>query len=309
MAEILSPVRHVRISRRDYWIKQNISWELKAKAKVFHSRIVEENRFGGMLRRESVPSILERLEISFSSLERLDAELLDSKISLYKRYPDEFAQKPIRDEIKFLRREIAHLHHQYNLIDGCTLESYADKKATLFLLQKLGNLPRSFNFLEKFYMKMLENSCTLSQIRSLARDDYWRSQWMVKKAGIFKYDPLTDEQLSLATFSRMYENISKHPEPPPNGVINDDDMLDGWLALQNQERKPKKNFGSKIENSKEIFIMAKNQEEADKIYGANSMEARSIQNIRTRQLQKQGTVEYGRFADVQRERVMEANAR
>ena len=86
---------------------------------------------------------------------------------------------------------------------------------------------------------------------------------------------LTDSQRILIAWSSLYESINEHPECHDTFVIEDNDMLDGWLILQ---RKGKGNGrdpdgfieNEKIKNAQEIFIPAETLEDAKRIHGMNS---------------------------------------
>ena len=64
-------------------------------------------------------------------------------------------------------------------------------------------------------------------------------------------------------WSSLYDNIQESPDCPSNEVINDDDMLDGWMIIQKRNREQAKlqkdaenKFGNKkISNADEVFIV------------------------------------------------------
>lgn len=299
VAQILSPQRPIKLGKKTYWVKQNVPWELKIEAKLIYEKTLDQFRFSGMFRRTQVEPLLKYAGVPLDELEPLAQNLEQLKVDLYKKYNDTFSQKPIRSQIKSIKKQLSDISYQVAALDNCTLEAYAEKMGALHILRNQYSGPKSFNFVNKLYFKFLERCITIETVRKIARDEYWRSVWMTKKGGVFRVLPLTDEQLSLASYSRMYENILKHPECPPMEVIEDDDMLDGWLLTQNKGQK-KQTFGSKIDSAQEVFIMAKDQKQADQIYAMNTDEQRAIQNVRAKQLQKSGAVRYHEFADQQR---------
>lgn len=290
-AKILSPTRPLRVKGRVYWVKQQIPYDLQLEAGLVYDTIVDEFRFFGMLRRSEINAIIN------APFSELDKSLSDFKLQLYQKYPDEFLQKPARSGIKSTIRQLNEWYSQYSFLDGATLESYAEKISSIFIIRKLGKY--SYRISEKLYYEQIKKAVPLSDIRKLARSDYWQNLYNACRP--FK-SPLTDEQIALSSFTRMYANIQKHPECPPTEIIDDDDMLDGWLINQSKQNKKKApSFGKKIDSSKEIFIMASNQDHANKIYDMNTEEARAIQNVRLKQIKKQGAVPFGKLADVQRE--------
>lgn len=107
-----------------------------------------------------------------------------------------------------------------------------------------------------------------SYIREIARTTPWTNYLTANKytGDIFGIPStkLTDEQLVLLSWTSLYDNVKESYEPPPSHVVENDDMLDGWLILQRreQEEKQKKEQGKfateneKIAKSDEVFVAA-----------------------------------------------------
>jgi len=137
------------------------------------------------------------------------------------------------------------------------------------------------------------NQISSGQFRSVARSEPWRSMWNVgkKQSNVFGKPTceLTKDQISLCSYSSMYDNVYESQESPDEKVIEDDDCLDGWFIHQRREydkQKKKRQVedlikNPKIANSQEVFLMANDQEEANKIFDVNHPSVRSI--IRDRQ--------------------------
>lgn len=74
---------------------------------------------------------------------------------------------------------------------------------------------------------------------------------------------LTLDQQKLIGWAKLYDNINESLERPPQRVIDDDDILDGWLLVQREKREQDDNKrradelikNPKIANADEIFIM------------------------------------------------------
>ncbi len=135
-------------------------------------------------------------------------------------------------------------------------------------------------------------------IRELARTEPWRSYWGAAKTegSVFgkSASELNAEQRSLINWSKFYDSIHEHMEAPTDEVIQDDDLLDGWLILQNRKRerdKLEKEIDKKIGKNKgaqEVYVMADSQEHADKIHSLNNPMARNIVKRRERQMDAAG---------------------
>jgi hypothetical protein len=141
---------------------------------------------------------------------------------------------------------------------------------------------------------------TEPKIRELARTEPWRTVWMGRKSeaslfGIPAVD-LTDEQRMLSIWSGVYDNVYEHPESPTDDVIQDDDMLDGWMIVQKRNRESQRDSTSnlisneKIRNSEEVFIPCDTVEDARKIEALNDTGAAMIKRKRTAMLKEKGVV-------------------
>lgn len=147
-------------------------------------------------------------------------------------------------------------------------------------------------------------------VRELARNEPWRSVWVLRDSGAYSLFSNQDRQLSpdqksLLIWSRMYDNVHESPDCPSEEVINDDDMLDGWFSIQASKRKDaimeseleSKLSNSKIANSQEIFLMADSKQDAENINQMNTHQARMIKKQRFNQLQKRGQMDQNQFQD------------
>ena len=300
VAKILSPTRPLKASGRVFWVRQNIPYSLQLKAELFQQEILGEFRFFGMLRRSQILSLL-----GDPPTQDLANALNNAKLDLYKKYPDSFLTKNARKEIEAINKRFGEIIMSQAQLDCATLEYYAEKRAAIFILEQLTKEP--YDTCEFLFYDGLKQGIGISKIRKIARSDYWHNLWRARNP--FKYYPLTDEQITLSYYSNLYKNILKHPECPTTDILEDDDLLDGWLISQSKQNKKKTSYGSKIDSSKEIFVMAQNQDHANEIYGGNSDEARAIQNVRMKQLKNNKSVHFGKFADVQRERMIQNAAR
>lgn len=153
-------------------------------------------------------------------------------------------------------------------------------------------------------------------IRELSRSLPWVNQWGSCKSNgsIFPVSgvELTTSQNLLIMWSRMYDSIYESTESPEQFIIDDDDMLDGWLIVQRKKSKERKaksaaesfTSNSKIRNAQEVFLVAENAEEAKRIYDMNSNRGNSIVRQRLNKIRSQGKVNHAEFSDVQLERTV-----
>jgi hypothetical protein len=133
---------------------------------------------------------------------------------------------------------------------------------------------------------------------------------------------LTDEQRVLSVWSRVYDNAYEDPDCPPESVVSDDDMFDGWMILRRKERDEdmqKKRAHAALENEKiassgEVFVAgaapgrvtpSHSAEDRAGIESLNDAEARAAKAARLRYLQSRGVVHEADMPDSRREISME----
>lgn len=166
-----------------------------------------------------------------------------------------------------------------------------------------------------FYMS---NRIEESAFREIARTDPWRSIWNSRKAeGSFFGVPVvevSDEQRSILIWSGIYDSIYEHPEAPSDVVIEDDDVLDGWMIIQRNKRK--QGQMSKIEsivanedirNMGEVFIPAQTMADAKEIDKLNDHHSHMVKKQRMAYVRKHGTVPEAWMPDSRQEIQTELN--
>ena len=130
--------------------------------------------------------------------------------------------------------------------------------------------------------------------RYLTRKDPWRGLWAASKTenGVFGKcsSDLTAEQGMLISWSRIYDSVQENPECPPDEVLKNNDMLDGWFIHQHRKReKDKKNRGSDSGSNvkgDEVYMFADTRKDAQRIYDMNDGAARGIIKTRQKQLER-----------------------
>lgn len=157
-----------------------------------------------------------------------------------------------------------------------------------------------------------------SQYRLLARSDPWKSVWATssKTHDIFgaPSSKITHEQQNLIIWSNLYDNIHEFPDCPTEAVINDDDVLDGFLLLKKRERENEYNaklveskLSKKTSQGQEVYITANTVDDAAKIVGANDPHAKRTIAERMAAISKYGELSEAQLPDVKRELQMRIN--
>jgi hypothetical protein len=147
-----------------------------------------------------------------------------------------------------------------------------------------------------------------AQTRQIAKSPAWKMLWAAGKTeSLFGKGAiyLTDEQLSVINWSRMYDSVYESAECPSEIVLDDDDLLDGWLITQSKKREAEKNQqlgnnkGSNKPGLQETFIPAETAEDAARIDSMNDPGARATKQQRVRLAQKHGQVKEENMPDAQ----------
>jgi hypothetical protein len=179
-----------------------------------------------------------------------------------------------------------------------TTNTYLNTELYDFSLIDVDNVLSAYN----------ESILSESSIREIARNDPWKINWYMKDvaaATMFsnKGREFTPNQNNLIIWSKMYDGVNESQEAPGESVIKDDYMLDGWFIVQRKKREKaqsEKEFeqgNPKIAGAGEVYIMANNKEQADKIESLNSPTSKMIKKQRLDTLKKAGSASQGQFQD------------
>ena len=186
-----------------------------------------------------------------------------------------------------------------------TREGIAFQDKALFLFERccyLGNERFDFGGIDSstHYYTWAAQILDETKIRELARNDPWRHYWMLKEEGhlFAKHQDrdLSPDQKNIIIWSKMYDNVYESMETPPDDVIEDDDLLDGWFIYQrrkSEEEKVKSEFedraqNSSIGNAQEVFFVARNQQDVDNINKLNTRTALKNKQDRIDTVKRQG---------------------
>lgn len=300
--------------------------DIKYKASLLYNKIISEEKYQNWIREEDIEKIMISLGIWNTNtndiINALYKRLDDLKVDLFKVWMMPSQQKTIRKNIEHIKKQLNKiLAIKYNFYNH-TLEGYASSIKNEYLIcQTLyKNNKLAFDFNNKSNSKSYAQynsivqeiekmSIGLHDIKVLARSITWKSYWSANKNhNIFDGAVIdwTDDQRTLFKVSQMYDNINEHPECPENIVIEDDDMLDGWMIIQQREQnkaKKEKRLESSnkgLKNATEVFLFPKDQEEFSDIMSLNSVESKMAIKEKMDFIQKKGSAEEYELPDVKR---------
>ena len=283
-----------------------------------YDKSYNEAYFDGVYLKKELTPILVENEL-WSPYDDREAEKIEKQIKEYKIKAFEFFYKTrdlvtIKMVLRQLEKDLLKVKSKKHALDHISCEGVASFARSIWIISKsVYNLDKtSYDWSRHSISSMMDyynsNQIPSDHFRLVARSEPWRSMWNIgKKQGNAFGKPaceLTKDQISLSSYSSMYDNVYESSESPDEKVIEDDDCLDGWFIHQRKEydkQKKKKQTDDliknpKIANSQEIFLMANDQEEANKIFDVNHPAVRGI--IRDRQNTIQGADGQIRFTEL-----------
>lgn len=147
------------------------------------------------------------------------------------------------------------------------------------------------------------------QLRALAQNGTWRMIWSSgrQEGRVFGVPSiwLTQEQQNLIAWSKLYDNINEHSEPPSKEVIEDDDMLDGWIILEQKKREKEQSerAGGSTKNpgAQELYVVAETSEDAKRVEAMNDPGMAFIKRQRMAVLKKKKVVGEQNMPDSQQQ--------
>lgn len=250
-----------------------------------------------------------------ADLKRLEEDQENAKIRLYETRSDKRSLAINRHNLKSINTSIAEKQNKKSLYYHTSCEGVAETTRINWIISNTTykkNKLYDFDDLDLSYVMSKWYASILSehQIRELCLKDPWKSLWSIQEKSklilfpnIDKYE-ITFNQKHLVVWSQIYDNLQESGEPPPNSVIEDHDVLDGWFLLEARKRKQdeaksqfEKNANSKISSAGEVFIMADSQEKINEVYNMNDEEGQRLVKSRANQVEKKGELNHHEFRD------------
>jgi hypothetical protein len=305
---------------------------VKYEAELYAQDVYDNNKFNDWITEEEILDFLISSGLwsydGDNQLKKISDDIENTKVDLYNTLLNP-------NKTKFVRRQLNNYTNLYNkryeirhTFDHLTISGYANYlKSQYILLYSLydHNNKLVFNIDDVIDYKtindisnlIMSNAIDVKTFRKIARSDSWRSYWTANKNNVFDKATInwSDEQKTLVVLTKMYDSAYEHPECPPDNVIEDDDMFDGWMILQRRENEKSKNKArsekilkdKKLGNAQEVFLVANSREEASNIYNLNDVGSRNIIKERESAIKNQGTLKESELPDVQRQINMDLN--
>ena len=260
-----------------------------------------------------------------NELDKIDRAIEDAKVEMFKNYTDKDKVKTLRIVLgALIKKKIEKISYKNSYFSN-TCEGIAALQKTSWIIKNSTYLEdKLYDFEEHDITSVInlwqQTNMSDSQIRELARNEPWRSLWSMRESAGIKlfinkdFQELTNNQKNLIVWSQLYDNIRESMDVPPDEVIEDDDMLDGWFIEQGRKRKrevKKKHLedsltNKDITNKDEVYVMSKKDDSSgiQDIYDMNEATSRWVINERDKQIQSEGKVAHHKLTD---QKIMQQN--
>ena len=266
---VISGVYINQIGNKTY-ILQNPTRTQKYLAQLKYQEALSDLDFEGKFTRTEILPVLVGSGLVTQDIDnkisKLDKDVENLKYQLYLHHLNGPKSKSLRTALKLSKDMYLQFMQARHSLDHLTVEGYAESVKTYmlfsFCLTDSDNVRvDDVSILEKMIMRMNSDRITTMEFRELARTDPWRNYWNANSDYVFGSPVVdwTDDQRTLVLFSKMYDSAYKSVDVPPEYVIADDDLFDGWLINQRKEYEKEKSK-SKSKSGKKQDI------EADEIY-------------------------------------------
>jgi hypothetical protein len=272
-----------------------------AEADGIYEKCLYNNRFENMVDESRMEVFLMKNMMwtlsDKSLLEELPKRIEDAKVNLYLNALVPSQLRRVRFHLDGLKTEYNKLMTKFTVFNQYTIQSLANYSMELFIFSKiiLNNEYEHISVqpmtVEKIIRAYKRKELSVAQFRAIARDHSWQNIWST--SGMREFRKIGEEQRQLVSYTQMYENIAKHPEAPSSAVINDDDMLDGWMIHIGRQYEKDKKIQSFDKTRKkavgnEQFIMASSQEDVKSIMDMNDIRGKIIQQKIHTMVEKDG---------------------
>jgi hypothetical protein len=317
LARISSGSLRVKINGRFYFVKQPTREQQYVGQEIFQEQLEEAMEFGALTSEELVKFLVSQKKWTKQDQETLDKlpKNIDTlKIALYRAAYKAGERQALRNMLAISKSEMQKLQtlrgqYEHFSCSAAAIMSRMTHWVACSLCDATGK--RVFNddilsgpsdLVEPAMSAVALARISEHEYRELARTEPWRSTWSCSKSekkvfGCSATD-LTEEQKNLICWSGLYESVYQNPNCPTDDVIADDDMFDGWLLIQREERDNlnKKNAidarlgNEKIRNASEVYVFSDNFEDARNIMDMNDEGAKRVIRQRYAAIEKKGGV-------------------
>jgi hypothetical protein len=272
---------------------------LRYESNLIYNNIINDEKYSEWIREENLINVLINIGLwdkdTQKLIQQLDKTLENQKVELYQTILMPNKHKLVRNSLESTKKQLNKLSSIKNEFFINTLEGYASSIKNEYIVCKtlyknnklvfdstIVNNQSSYTYFNDIISEINKYIIDISQFKTIARSSLWRSYWNSNKKNIFKgsVSEWTDDQRTLSSISNMYDSVYEHPECPEDKIIEDDDMLDGWMIIQRRKAEKHKkenkidNLNPNLKNAQEIFLMTNENQTFDDIMSLNSPESK-----------------------------------
>ena len=322
--QIMSGLKFITVEEERYKLIPP-SQEIRLLSEHIYQETLHSLRFANLITKEKAALLLRRLNkwapADDEAFKKLEKHLEDKKVELYQALYNSERQDRLRRTIKMAKKSINSALYRKHSLDYMTLDHHATltkkKFITAMCLRDINDEPvyneKSFHnsdstILEKIVNFLESDIISVEEFRELARSDPWRTMWNLgKESCLGNAKEWTDDQKTLLTFAKMYDNAYQSMECPPEEVFEDDDMFDGWLIEQRRKREKDQKqkqvdlMKNVPDSAQEVFVFAPTREDANKVYDLNDRDSRMKIKQRLQLIEQRVEVEAQDLPDTQLE--------
>ena len=294
VAQLMSGIKFFDIDGQRYKVISPSS-EIKLLGEYVYQETLQSVKYDDLITRDKAQMLLNTLDIwrpkddkDFEDLEKYRDDL---KVQLYQALFKSETQKDIRKKLKRTDRILEKAIIKKNSLEHATVEYHAFLTQRQFITalcildENNQNIYKEKDFwlsdpyiFNKIINKMDQESVPVVEMREIARTEPWRSSWSMGKEKVFgiSVKDFNDDQKTIVSLSKMYDNAYESMECPPDDVFADDDMFDGWMIYQRRQREKERKqqdldrvAGKNAGNAGEVFIVAESEQDVDRIQSLN----------------------------------------
>lgn len=320
---LLSGLVIIRFRNKNIKVRP-FSVEDKAEADLIGQEAYEEAMMDGIFTVPQMNSFM--IKNGFWSKEKedeLEAKkkiIEQSKLDYFNNFYKESTKQKIRKCITENQSVLGQLIIDKNLFFDKTCEYIRDYCKTVYLVSKsafidgelIGEDVNLFHLVGRY----ISSSLSEEEIRKVAKSHEWRTLWNLSKNGqnlfTVPIHDLSNEQVSLVSWSGIYCGIYESMDCPSEEIIQDDLALDGWLIGQQRKREDeeKKRAGDTIAkntNAGEIFVPTQNGNDIKRVHEMNTGYGKNVMASKADDLAKKGKVNETELSHIKLDRQMETN--
>lgn len=254
-----------------------------------------------------------------AGVEGLPKEIEDLKVKMFENLMRSKVRENLRTHVRRAEQQLEEILLKRAEYDTMTCEGYSAFARSSWLVERCTRLKdgSKCDWDQFDFFKVMNNyfqvQPTEKQIRELAKTEPFRTNWAASKERIFdrtETAEITDPQKGLILWSKMYDGIHENPDCPSEDVIQDDDLLDGWLIYDRRKRETERNKNSAEAydmDADEVFIPVQTDEDQHRVDNLNDPTSQMVIRQRHNQIQDAQSLKHSELTDVRRDLQVQSN--